>query len=195
MFKRKIKNSFYYRVTKYLYKRKFSHIGEKSVIISPLSLDNVKSISIGNCVNIHDYAWLMGGDNSHSLIIGDGTTIGHYAHIIAKNSVEIGEKVLIADKVFITDCTHNYEDINIPIIDQGIHEIKPVKIGNNSWIGENVCIIGASIGEHCVVAANAVVVNDVPDYCVAAGAPAKIIKKYDFKINIWKRISSECEVI
>ena len=65
---------------------------------------------------------------------------------------------------------------------------KPVIIGEGSWIGENVCIIGASVGKHCVIGANAVVTKDIPDYCVAVGTPAKIIKKYDTKIKKWIKV-------
>ena len=63
-----------------------------------------------------------------------------------------------------------------------------VTIGEDSWIGENVCICGASIGKHCVIGANSVVTKDIPDYCVAAGIPAKVIKKYNFEKNSWDRI-------
>ena len=54
-----------------------------------------------------------------------------------------------------------------------------MSIGDNSWIGNHAAIIGCSVGRHCVVGANAVVTRDVPDYCVVAGSPARIIKRYD----------------
>lgn len=190
MYFRRLKNSICYRITQYIYKRKFGDIGKKSCIYAPLRLDRVKSIYIGNGVCIHDKAWLMGGDEEKTLIIKDGTTIGHYSHIIANHHIEIGEKVLIADKVFISDCTHNYKDVHIPIIDQGIHNLNPVVIGEGTWIGEGVCILGARVGKQCVVGANAVVINDVPDYCVAVGAPAKVIKMYNAEELKWKKAVS-----
>ena len=58
-----------------------------------------------------------------------------------------------------------------------------VEIGDGTWIGENVCIIGASIGKQCVIGANSVVLKDIPDYCVAVGLPAKVIKKYNFEAS------------
>lgn len=58
-------------------------------------------------------------------------------------------------------------------------------IGEGSWIGENVCVIGASVGRHCVIGANAVVTKDIPDYSVAVGAPARVIKKYNFNRGAW----------
>ena len=186
---RKIQESFSYRITQNVYKHMFGHIGAKSIIYSPLKLVKTESIYIGNNVSVYDGAWFMAGDKK-SLVIHDGTTIGHYSHIVARYKVEIDENVLIADKVFITDCTHNYEDINVPIVEQGIRELKPVTIGEGSWIGENVCVLGASVGKHCVVAANAVVLNDIPDYTIAAGVPAKVIKVYDFTTGTWRKNAS-----
>ena len=54
-------------------------------------------------------------------------------------------------------------------------------------MGENVCVIGAKIGKQCVIGANSVVIHDIPDYCVAVGSPAKIIKRYDYSTQIWKK--------
>ncbi|MCF6147968.1 MAG: acyltransferase [Candidatus Kuenenia sp.] len=146
---------------------------------------------IGDNVRIYHRAWLVTlkkDDDSPSLIIEDNTVIGHYAVIAAKKNVRIGKKVLIADKVYISDNLHGYEDIATPIMDQPVIYKGKVYIGDNSWIGQNVSIIGASIGKHCVVGANSVVVKDLPDYCVAAGAPATVIKKYNFETNEWQRV-------
>ena len=63
-----------------------------------------------------------------------------------------------------------------------------VEIGEGSWIGEGVCVIGAKIGRHCVVGANAVVTKDIPDNTVAVGVPAKVIKKWDEESKTWKSI-------
>jgi acetyltransferase-like isoleucine patch superfamily enzyme len=125
------------------------------------------------------------GESTPRLVIEDGTRIGHFAHIASVNDVHIGKKVLIADRVYISDNLHSYHDIEVPIMDQPISFKGNVHIGDNSWIGENVSIIGARIGRHCVVGANSVVTRDIPDFCVAVGAPAKVIKKYDFKKKKW----------
>ena len=65
-------------------------------------------------------------------------------------------------------------------------------IGEGSWLGEHVCVIGASIGKHCVIGANAVVVHDIPDYSVAVGAPARVIKKFNEDSNSWVMINEKC---
>lgn len=183
----KLLNIFEHLKTILYYRLLFRKIDYKALIIKPIKLDNTYSIEIGKSTFIAHQSWLMGSTSKKEkgLIIGDNTTIGHFAHIIATKEVIIENNVLIADKVFISDCTHNYQDAYTPIKDQGISFICPVHIGEGSWLGENVCVCGANIGRHCVIGANSVVTKDIPDYCVAIGAPAKIIKKYDEKKKKW----------
>jgi acetyltransferase-like isoleucine patch superfamily enzyme len=69
---------------------------------------------------------------------------------------------------------------------QGATDNGPITIGEGSWIGRN-CLVYASIGKHSVVAANSFVNKDVPDYCVVAGNPAKIIKRYNPETKTWQR--------
>lgn len=66
-----------------------------------------------------------------------------------------------------------------------------MEIGEGTWLGENVCVIGAKIGKHCVIGANSVVTKDIPDYSIAVGAPARIIKQYNFKENVWKVVENQ----
>jgi acetyltransferase-like isoleucine patch superfamily enzyme len=68
-------------------------------------------------------------------------------------------------------------------------------IGDGAWLGENVCVIGASVGKQSVVGANSVVMQDIPDYCVAVGTPAKIIKRYSFEKKEWLRTNEKGEFI
>lgn len=179
-----------YVITKFIYGRKFNHIGYRTIIFKPLKLVETSSISIGDKVTIAQYSWLMGNKDAgqQTLSIGDRVSIGHFSHIIAKYNVVIEDHVLIADKVYITDCNHNYKNIAQSVIEQGICCAGEVRIGEGSWLGENVCIIGAKVGKHCVIGANAVVTDDIPDYSVAVGVPAKVIKRYDFNTEEWERI-------
>ncbi|WP_289818532.1 DapH/DapD/GlmU-related protein, partial [uncultured Duncaniella sp.] len=66
-----------------------------------------------------------------------------------------------------------------------------VRIGEGSWLGVGVSVLGANIGRHCVIGANAVVTKDIPDYCVAAGIPARIIKRYDFDSREWRKTTPD----
>lgn len=172
-------------------KRRFKCVGKNSRILKPLRLQGTKNISIGANVEIHAYAWLaalpLTGCKSSELVVDDGCFVGDFCHIWATHSIRIERKSLLANHVYITDNMHGYENVDLPVIEQPIVQKKDVVIGEGSWLGENVCVIGASVGKHCVIGANSVVVHDVPDYCVAVGAPARIIKRYDFASQTWKK--------
>lgn len=111
--------------------------------------------------------------------IGQGSEIGERCRISIANSLNMGEKVLLSPNVYITDCDHEYRNLEAPVIDQGIvQKGQTVSIGDGSYIGINAVIVGnVKIGKHCVIGANSVVTKDVPDYCVAVGSPARVIKK------------------
>ena len=110
--------------------------------------------------------------------IGKSSEIGERCRISIANSLEIGEKVLLSPNVYITDCDHEYRNVDVPVIDQGVVQRgQKVSIGEGSYIGINTVIVGnVKIGKHCVIGANSVVTKDVPDYCVAVGSPARVIK-------------------
>lgn len=122
--------------------------------------------------------------------IGKESEIGERCRISIVNSLDIGEKVLLSPNVYITDCDHEYRNRDVPVIDQGIVQRgQKVAIGEGSYIGINAVIVGnIKIGKHCVIGANSVVTKDVPDYCVAVGSPAKILKRYNLKSQLWEPI-------
>jgi acetyltransferase-like isoleucine patch superfamily enzyme len=172
----------------------FKRIGSGVQIIRPLRIQGFANIAIGDDVIVQSHGWLAalphcGG--SAELEIGSRSRIGQFNQIYATRSVRIGEAVLTGDRVYIADNSHRYEDISQPVRDQGVQQLSPVVIGDGTWIGANAAVIGASIGRNCVVGANAVVKNDVPDYCVVAGAPARIIRRYDPRSGRWIRTSSQ----
>lgn len=121
---------------------------------------------------------LVGG----AVRIGKGSEIGERCRISIVNSLDIGEKVLLSPNVYITDCDHEYRNVDVSVIDQGIvQKGQKVSIGEGSYIGINTVIVGnVKIGKHCVIGANSVVTKDVPDYCVAVGSPAKVIRKMGY---------------
>lgn len=79
----------------------------------------------------------------------------------------------------------------MPIIKQEIIQLSPIKINSGAWIGENVCIIGANIGKNSVIGSNSVVTKDIPDFCIAVGSPAKVIKRYSFEKQEWLKTDKE----
>jgi acetyltransferase-like isoleucine patch superfamily enzyme len=160
----------------------FNNIDFKSIIIRPLRIEGKKYITLKSRVIIKNYGWLIAikiDDHNPDLFIGEGTSIGDFCHIAAVRKVVVGKNVLMANNVYISDNLHSFEDINTPIMNQPVVFKSEVIIGDGSWLGENVCVIGATIGKNCVIGANAVVTSDIPDYAVAAGIPARVIRKLD----------------
>lgn len=184
---------FPYRLFVYIYyKHKLGQFFWSSYIGSPLRVDGGKNIYVGKKVSIKYKAWIastpLTGEKESKLIFEDGCTIGHFNHIYATKSIILHRDVLTADKVYISDNLHGYKDIFVPIRDQPVIQNGTVEIGEGSWLGENVCVLGAKIGKHCIIGANSVVTKDIPDYSVAVGVPAKIIKQYDFNEKKWQKV-------
>jgi acetyltransferase-like isoleucine patch superfamily enzyme len=112
------------------------------------------------------------------LTIGDRCVIGRGSHIIAHQSITIGDDVWTGPYVYITDQNHGYEDPDVPIGRQ-FPVNRPVSIGAGSWLGAGAIILpGARIGRNVVVAAGSVVRGDVQDHCVVAGVPARVIREH-----------------
>lgn len=179
---------FYYLFRFPIYRLRLGSIKMGSRLVNT-RIDGHKNIFIGSNVFVNDNGWLaclpLTGNQNCRLAIGDGTYVGRFCHFYATSKIEIGNKVLIADRVYITDNLHEFKDIKVPVIDQGVRQMNEVTIGEGAWIGENVSVVGASIGKQSVIGANSVVTKDIPDHCVAVGAPARIIKRFSIEENEW----------
>ena len=118
------------------------------------------------------------------IIIHDGVSIQQGIHLTCAQQIEIGENTAITAYVTITDIIHTYDNIERQDI-----EVSPVRIGKGCTIYNNAVILpGVTIGDHVVIGANSVVTRNVPDYCVAVGSPARIIKQYDFEQKKWIKV-------
>jgi acetyltransferase-like isoleucine patch superfamily enzyme len=112
------------------------------------------------------------------LRIGDRCVIGRGSHLLAHQSTHIGDDVFMGPYVYITDQNHSYSDPEAPIGRQWPSNTA-VSIGSGSWLGAGAIILpGARIGRNVVVAAGSVVRGVVPDRCVVAGVPAKVVREY-----------------
>jgi acetyltransferase-like isoleucine patch superfamily enzyme len=132
-------------------------------------------------------------NNVRVLHMGENIQMNDYVHITAMEGVSIGNNVLIASKVYISDCSHGkYSDgefthPDIPPCDRPLYS-KKVIIEDNVWIGEFVSILpGVTIGKGSIIGTMSVVNKSIPPYCIAAGSPAKIIKKFNFVTQEWER--------
>jgi acetyltransferase-like isoleucine patch superfamily enzyme len=161
----------------------FHKKGKNSRIRSRTRLDVLpfNDFEMGDNSIIEDFCTINNGVGA--VYIGNRTLVGMSNVIIGP--VNIGDDVIIAQNVVISGLNHSYQDVNFPISKQPVIT-SPVKIGKDSWIAANVVITaGVTVGVHAVIAAGAVVTKDVPDFCVAAGNPAKVIKRYDPKTGLW----------
>jgi acetyltransferase-like isoleucine patch superfamily enzyme len=111
-----------------------------------------------------------------SLRLGDKVVFGRDNVINCYIDIEFGESALMADWCYVCDFDHKMDNIELPIKDQGIAKT-PVRIGPDTWIATKVTILrGTTIGRGCVLGAHAVVKGDIPDFSIAVGSPAKVVK-------------------
>lgn len=177
---------------------KFKSVGKGCQVEWPLKIHGGQYITLGEHVIIAWNGWLYGLDRYHDqaftpeITIGDYTYIGNACHIVACNKVLIGKQVLIADRCYISDNLHEYQDISCPVWDNKLRVPGQIVVGDHSWLGENVCVYGnVTIGRHCVVGANSVVTKSMPDFSVAVGSPARIVKRYDFASKQWRKTNPD----
>jgi acetyltransferase-like isoleucine patch superfamily enzyme len=165
--------------------RRFGAFGEGSVICFPTTtIMNERYIHIGAGTMIGPHVALSAGMvpgqecvSDPVVRIGDRCLIGRGSGIVGHLSIDIGDDVWTGHHIYITDQNHGYADPDLPISRQSQPE-QPVSIGDGSWIGHGTVVLpGAHIGRHVVIGANSVVTGEIPDYCVAVGAPARVIKR------------------
>lgn len=170
---------------------KLGNCGSNPSIGKNVSMYNPKFITLGNNVILDHHVSLFVNPigNEAQLIIGNGVQLGKYNDFGCSNKIVIEDKVITAPFVHITDRDHSYDDITIPIMDQKPNSKGQVTIKEGCWIGFGVQIMsGVTIGKQSVVAAGSIVTKSIPDYSVAGGNPAKILKRFNFEKNQWERV-------
>lgn len=164
----------------------------------PIDIRNKKNIDFGinltTGIGCRIECFPIRSTDDKLLKIGKNVQINDYVHITAAYSVEIGNNVLMASKIYISDCSHGSyignsddSDPRITPTDRSL-SVKPVKIQDNVWLGEFVSVLpGVTIGEGTIVGANSVVTKSLPPYVIAVGSPAKPIKFYNFDTQKWEK--------
>ncbi|MBO7143607.1 MAG: acyltransferase [Salinivirgaceae bacterium] len=165
-------------------------IGEHSRICYPCSLQGggQKNISLGDYSSIGSESildcWVKYGNQEFpdaSITIGNHCSIGEHNHITACNKITIGDGLLTGRYVIISDNNHgglSEKEAEIVPAKRNLKFKGEVVIGNNVWVGDKVAVLsGVHIGNNVIVAANAVVTKDIPDNCVVAGVPARVLRK------------------
>ena len=153
----------------------YQHRGRDSKIYRSVRMDTppYRRFSLGQKSVIESYSCINNAVGD--VIIGDHTRIGLHNTIIGP--VTIGSHVNLAQGITVTALNHNFEAPERRIDEQGV-STQQVTIGDDIWIGANAVVLpGVTVGNHCVIAAGAVVTKDVPPHSLVAGVPAKIIKQ------------------
>ncbi len=175
--------------------RSFGRFGRGSIICFPITtIFNARYIRIGEDTmigpNVSLSAGMVPGQVCLSdpvVRIGDRCLIGRGSGIVGHFSIDIGDDVWTGHHVYITDQNHAYEDVTRPISRQSMPE-RAVSIGDGSWIGHGTVVLpGSTIGRHVTVGANSVVRGEIPDFSVAAGNPAVVVRRYED--GRWVRVS------
>ena len=166
--------------------RPFRRFGDGSAICFPVAaLYGEEYIELGEGCIIGPYCSLSAGvmpghviDHSPVVTIGDRVLIGKGSGIVGHHTVEIGDDVFTGHHVYITDANHGYEDTSLPIGKQ-FAAPRPVRVGSGSWLGHGTVVLpGADIGRNVAVGAGSVVTGTLPDFSVAVGNPARVIRRY-----------------
>ena len=180
----------------FLIKTKLFFSGSR-LIRFPIDIRNKKNIDFGEFLTtgvgcrIEAYP----ENNKQTLFFGENFQMNDHVHITARESVKIGNNVLLASKIYISDCSHgSYSgDENDSHPESIPHDrplfSKPVVIEDNVWLGEFVSVLpGVTIGKGSIIGANSVVSKNIPSNVIAVGSPAKPIKKFNFATNNWEKI-------
>lgn len=161
----------------------------------PMLLLHPEYISVGKCVKIKRgfriecYPRFYNWRYTPKLLIGDGVIIGHRFTGLVADSITIGKNTIFAGNITLITENHGINpETDIPYHAQEL-STGPIEIGEGCWLGQNVSVLpNVKIGNKCIIATNAVVTTDIPDYCIAAGCPARVIKKYSFENHCWQRV-------
>ena len=176
-------------------KGKFKKYGKNVKIGFLPTISNPKYISFEDNIIIGNNATLLAIDNdliakqNPNLKIGNNIYIGHNVSIHCMNFVELEDNVVLSDNIYISDVSHGIKvDLNNSIMNQQWESAGGVKIGKGTFLGNGTKILpNVKIGNNCVVAAGAIVTKSCDSFCMLAGSPAKIIKKYCFESQLWKK--------
>ncbi|HEY1689264.1 MAG TPA: acyltransferase [Solirubrobacteraceae bacterium] len=137
-------------------------------------------LTVGSGTLFEPGVWLT-APGSARISIGEGVFLNLGVMIAAMELVEIGDHCMLANGCFISDANHRYDDPEKPVPWQGFTSKGPTRIGENCWLGANVVVAsGVSIGRRCVIGANSVVTSDLEPFTIAAGAPARPLRKIEY---------------
>jgi len=138
-------------------------------------------LQVGAGVLLEPGVWITAPGGAR-VRIGAGSFLNLGVMIAAQELVEIGEHCMLANGCFVSDASHRFDDPELPVTWQGFTSKGATRIGDNCWLGANVVVTsGVSIGERCVIGANSVVTSSIEPHSIAAGAPAKVLRRIEYR--------------
>jgi acetyltransferase-like isoleucine patch superfamily enzyme len=183
------------------YKSLFKHLGKKPLFGASIIIRHPQKISLGDSVVISENCLLDArGESNQGILIGDNVNLSHHVLLICKNGnitlgnnigigansafyavagnqIHIEDHVLVGPYTYIGGHSYHFDRTDIHIAYQGINPKGGTRIQEGAWIGARVSLMdGVTIGRGAIIAAGAVVTRDVPDFAIAAGVPAKVIR-------------------
>lgn len=168
----------------------FKSLGLVSYIGAPIFFTGLKSVRIGKRFRLYP-GWRIEALQNGTIEIEEDVSAGQGLHLISLGSkLQIGRGTVISTDVLITNSDHDYCQLDVPVYKQPMLN-KATVIGENCFIGAGAKLLaGTVLGRQCIVGANAVIKGHYPDYCVIAGNPAKIVKRFDNVSKQWIRTSA-----
>jgi acetyltransferase-like isoleucine patch superfamily enzyme len=137
-------------------------------------------LEVGENTLLEPGVWLTAPDSAR-IRIGSGTFLNLGVMVAALDLVEIGDHCMFANGCFISDSSHRFDDPVRPVPWQGFTSKGPTRIGDNVWCGAHVVVTsGVTVGARTVIGANSVVTTDIPPYSIAAGVPAKVLRRIEY---------------
>ena len=180
-------------VTRWYYQRLFGSMGPDCIVGRHSFVGHPERFFLGTRIQIRDGARLeavteyQGRQYDPIVSIGNDCTFEQGLHLVCGERITFGCKVAVTEYVGIFDIWHPYDDPTIPIVDHPIRTA-PVSIGDHSLIGMGAVVQpGVTIGRHCLIGANAVVTKNIPDFSIAVGQPARVIRRFDPHSGRWVR--------
>jgi acetyltransferase-like isoleucine patch superfamily enzyme len=147
-------------------------------------------LQVGVGVLLEGDVWITAPGDAR-VSVGAGTFLNRGVMIAAERQVEIGEHCMLANGCFVSDASHRYDDPDLPVPWQGFVSKGPTRVGDNCWLGAHVVVTsGVTIGERCVVGANSVVTHDLEPFTIAAGVPARALRKVAYASSARSSASS-----
>ena len=152
--------------------QELTHIGDNTIILKNSRIQNYKDKV----------------DDIDGIYIGKNCYLGTGLSLLNGSRIQIGDDVLMASNVLISSENHGMNpELDVAYMDQKLIG-KPVIIGDGVWIGQNVCVLpGVTIGKKAIIGAGSVVTKSIPDYTIAGGVPARVIKTYNFDNHVWEK--------